>query len=558
MYRLENIKIYEDLTENEVLKRACEKYRLDLGKIIKYTIYKKSIDARNKDNIFYNYTIDVKYKGTINSKNIKNVEEEAFKLNIKVKRSSNIKPIIVGAGPAGLFCALILVQNGITPIIIEQGKKVEDRKKDVEFFLETGKLSKNSNIQFGEGGAGAFSDGKLTTGVNNPLGRIVLKEFTNFGAPKEIMYINKPHIGTDNLVKVISNMRNYLLQKGAEFLFEEKVVDIDIEGNKIKSVVTKKISVDKSKDDLVDNLKYKSEDSLNHELENNSDYELEKSFNYKKIDTDTVVFAIGHSARDTFEKLYSKGLNMEKKNFSVGVRIEHKQKDINKAQYGTKTKLNLPPAEYKLAYHGKDRSCYTFCMCPGGTVIASSSDDGEIVTNGMSNFLRDGENANSAVLVNVTPDDFKGESPLEGIYFQKELEEKAFVVGGKNFFAPIQRVEDFLNNEKSTKIGSISPTYKPGVTLSDLSEVLPNYVVNTLKEGIIDFDKKIKGFANPDAILTAVETRSSSPVRILRDESLMSNVRGIYPCGEGAGYAGGIMTSAIDGIKCAIKILENR
>ena len=255
--------------------------------------------------------------------------------------------------------------------------------------------------------------------------------------------------------------------------------------------------------------------------------------------------------------MYEKGLNLEKKNFSVGVRIEHKQSMINESQYGNKTKLKLPPAEYKLAYHGEDRSCYTFCMCPGGTVMASSSDEGEIVTNGMSKFARDGENANSAVLVSVTPDDFKGESPLEGIYFQRDLEMKAFKLGGNNFYAPIQRVGDFLNDRKTTELGEVKPTYKPGVTMTNLQEIMPDYVVKTMKEGLLDFDKKIKGFACDDAILTGVETRSSSPVKIVRDEKLMANnLVGIYPCGEGAGYAGGIMSAAVDGIRCAYKVIE--
>lgn len=520
MYRLENVRIYEDLSEEDVLKKACNKYKINIKDIKEFSIFKKSIDARNKENIHYNYTIDIEYSGNKTLKNVKEVQKEDFNLNIEIKRKSTKKPVIVGAGPAGLFCALILVQNGIKPIIIEQGKKVENRKKDVEDFFKTGILNKNSNVQFGEGGAGTFSDGKLTTGVNDPLCRKVLYEFVNFGAPKQIMYLNKPHIGTDNLIKLVSNMRNYIIDKGGEFLFENKVIDFNIENNKITSLI------------------------------------IQNESGTQTVETDTVVLAIGHSARDTFEKLYEKNIKMEKKNFSVGLRIEHKQEMINLSQYGTKTKLKLPPAEYKLVYHGKERSCYTFCMCPGGKVIASSSDNGEIVTNGMSLFLRDGENANSALLVEVTPNDFEGKSVLEGMYFQKELEQKAFILGGKNYFAPIQTVGDFLENKKTTKLGEVKPTYMPGITFSNLQEILPDYVNQTLKEGILDFDKKLKGFANNDAILTGVETRSSSPVRIVRDENLESNISGIYPCGEGAGYAGGITTSAIDGIKCAIKILQ--
>ena len=526
MLRLENIKIREDLSDEDVVREACKKYQISFSDVEHFSIFKKSIDARNKDDIFYNYTIDVKYTGK-GGKEIKKVTKESYQISINAKRKSEKRPVIVGAGPAGLFCALLLVQHGIRPIILEQGKKVEDRKKDVDEFLKTGKLNINSNVQFGEGGAGTFSDGKLTTGVNNPLCRRVLKEFVNFGAPKQIMYVNKPHIGTDNLINVISNMRNYIIENGGEFLFESKLVDFDVQDGKI----SKAKYIDLSKN-------------------NNS------SENIKEIETDSLILAIGHSARDTFEKVHEKGLNMEKKNFSVGVRIEHKQSMINESQYGTKTKLNLPPAEYKLAYHGENRSCYTFCMCPGGTVMASSSNFGEIVTNGMSKFARDGENANSAVLVSVTPEDFKGESVLEGIYFQKELEEKAFALGGSNYFAPIQKVGDFFENKKTEELGEVKPTYKPGVTFSNLQEILPDYVVNTLKEGLLDFDKKIKGFANKDAILTGVETRSSSPVRIVRDETGESNVKGIYPCGEGAGYAGGIMTAAMDGIKIAINILE--
>ena len=527
MLRFKEIKIREDISNEDTFNLICEKYKLDKSIIISWHIFKKSIDARDKNDIHYSYTIDVEiqvekeetvFKNIKNKKNIEIVEKQTTR-KIEVKRESKSKPVIVGAGPAGLFAALTLVQNGIKPILIEQGKKVEERKRDVDEFFETGKLNIKSNVQFGEGGAGTFSDGKLTTGINNPLCKKVIEEFVKFGAPEQISYTNKPHIGTDKLITVIKNMREEIINLGGEVLFEEKVIDFEIEKNNIKTVITDK----------------------------------------RKIETDTVILAIGHSARETFEKLYEKGINMEKKNFSVGVRIEHKQELINKSQYSDKTKLKLPPAEYKLAYHGKDnRSCYTFCMCPGGVVVASSSEEGTIVTNGMSKFARDGENANSAVLVNVTPEDFKGESPLEGIYFQKDLEEKAFVAGGKNYYAPAQRVEDFLKNKKSEFIGQVKPTYKPGVTLSNINDILPEFVSQTLKEGITYFDRKIKGFADKDAILTGVETRSSSPVRILRDENLIANVKGIYPCGEGAGYAGGIMSAAVDGIKCAIKILETK
>ena len=454
---------------------------------------------------------DRKYENKI--KNVQIVKkEEPFK--IIVNRKSSKRPVIIGAGPAGLFSALTLAQNGIKPIIIEQGKTVDERKKDVEEFQKTGKLNTLSNVQFGEGGAGTFSDGKLTSGIHNPLCKIVLKEFYNFGAPEQILYINKPHIGTDNLINIIQNMRNEIIKLGGEFLFNEKVTDFEFENSKVTAVICG-----------------------------------------KRIETDTVILAIGHSARSTFEKLYEKGVKMEKKNFSIGVRIEHKQSMINKSQYGEITKLKLPPAEYKMAYHGENRSCYTFCMCPGGTVIASSSEPETIVTNGMSVYARNGENANSAVLVNVTPNDFKGESPLEGMYFQKDLEQKAFKLGGSNYNAPIQRFEDFENNVKSTHIGEIKPTYKPGVTLSNLNEILPDFISKTLIEGIKYFDKSIKGFAHPDAILTGVETRSSSPVQITRNENKQSNIKGLYPCGEGAGYAGGIMSAAVDGIKCAIAVL---
>ena len=517
MLKLDNIKIRKDIDENKILEIACKKYNIKFKDVKKHYIFSKSIDARNKKDIFYVYSILVfldekyekKYKSLIYEE--KKIEE------VKLRRKSKLKPVIVGAGPAGLFAALTLCEYGIKPVIIEQGKKVEDRMKDVEDFVNNGKLNELSNVQFGEGGAGTFSDGKLTTGLHNVYCKSVLETFVRFGAPKEILYLNKPHIGTDNLVKIISNMREYIISKGGIFLFNEKVTDIILNDGMIQGVVCS-----------------------------------------KEIKTDTVILAIGHSARDTFSMLYNKGIKMDKKNFSVGVRIEHLQEDINKAQYGTETKLKLPPAEYKMAYHGKDRSCYTFCMCPGGVVMPSSSTNNTIVTNGMSKYARDGKNANSALLVEITPSDFKGESPLEGMYFQEELEKKAFIEGGKNYFAPIQTVGNFLKKENENKIGKVKPTYMPGTRLCDLKKILPEFVCDTLKEGILYFDKRLEGFADKEAILTAVETRSSSPVKILRDkDSLMSqSVKGLYPCGEGAGYAGGIMSAAIDGIKCARKAIE--
>ena len=517
MIRISDIKIRENLSDEEIFEYAIKTNKIKSQDIVKWKISKKSVDARDKNDVHFVYSIDIELKNEKKYKYrfapIKTSEFPQPQLN----RTSKYRPVIVGAGPAGLFAALTLVENGVCPIIIEQGQKVEDRKQTVEEFLSKGKLNPLSNVQFGEGGAGTFSDGKLTTAISNPYCKKVLEDFVRFGAPDEILYLSKPHLGTDKLIGIIKNMREYIISKGGEFLFNEKVTDIEVKSGKVKSVICN-----------------------------------------KKIKTDTVIFAIGHSSRETFKMLYRKGLSMQPKNFSVGVRIEHLQSEINKSQYGTKTKLNLPPAEYKLAYHDKNgRTCYSFCMCPGGEVIASSSERNTIVTNGMSNFLRDGKNANSALLVNVGPEDFKGKSPLAGIDFQKEIEKKAFELGGKNYFAPVQLVGDYLENKPSTKIGDIIPTYKPGYALTNISEIFPEFVNETLRNGIKYFDNKIEGFANPEAILTAPETRSSSPVHIYRGPTCVSNIKGIYPCGEGAGYAGGIMSAAVDGIKCAVNIIEN-
>lgn len=534
MIRIKDIKIRENLTEKQVFQKAIEKNKIKEEEVEEWYIYKKSIDARKKEDIYYNYTIDIELKDKKRKMKYEQVKKYEFP-KIKIKRESKYNPVIIGLGPAGLFAGLILIENGIKPIIIERGKKVEERIKDIEEFKKNRKFSITSNIQFGEGGAGTFSDGKLNTGNSNLYSRKVLEEFVKFGAPQEILYTSKPHIGTDNLIKIVKNMREYIISKGGQILFNEQVTDLEIENGKIKAVIYNKTST-------------------NFEKANNLSQKLEK-----RIEADSVILAIGHSARDTFKKLYEIGVEMKPKNFAVGVRIEHLQKDINKAQYGSKTKLKLPVADYKLVYHAKNgRTCYTFCMCPGGQVMASNSEENSIVTNGMSNFAREGENANSALLVNISTEDYFKKTPLDGMYFQEDLEKKAFKLGGENYNAPIQKVGDFLENKKTTKLGKIKPTYEPGTTMANLNEILPEFVAETLKEGIIELDKKLEGFADKDAILTGVETRSSSPVQITRNKETLNsiNVIGLYPCGEGAGYAGGIMTAAIDGINCAIKVLE--
>ena len=527
MIRINNIKVDKNISDEEVFNIIIKKYKMSKDEVNKWYISKKSIDARRKDNIHFSYSIDIDIKSEdkfLKDKNISKIKEVVFP-KIELNMNKSIKPIIVGAGPAGLFSALTFIQNGYKPIIIEQGETVEKRKKSVDTFVNNGILDTHSNVQFGEGGAGTFSDGKLTSGISSPYCKKVLKEFVNFGAPEQILYLTKPHIGTDNLINIIKNMREYIISNGGQFLFNTKFIDLEIVNNNISKIFV-----------------------LN--LNNN---------HVETIDTNILILAIGHSSRDTFRKIYEKGLLLEPKNFSVGVRIEHLQSEIDKAQYGTNTKLKLPPADYKLAYHSiSGRSCYTFCMCPGGVVMPSSSEKNTIVTNGMSYFARNGENANSAVLVNVMPSDFDSDNPLAGIDFQKKLEEKAFILGGSNYFAPVQRFEDFDNNIDSKFIGSVKPSYKPGYTLSNLNKIMPKFVSDTLKEGIKYFNTKLCGFSNPDSILTGMETRSSSPVKILRDENLTSNVNGIYPCGEGAGYAGGIMSAAVDGIKCAIAAIEKK
>lgn len=524
MIRINNIKMGIDEPFDNI-NRMVKKI-LKNAEFTNLKIVKKSTDARRKNDIKFIYSVDVEltklneedYVKKLNDKNVSLSEDKIYDFPFE---AVNIKsrPIVVGTGPAGLFCGLMLARHGYRPIILERGKSVEERKRDIEKFYNIAELNENSNVQFGEGGAGTFSDGKLTTGIKDIRIMTVLREFVNYGAPEEILYLAKPHIGTDNLQKVVANIRNSIISMGGEVKFENRVCGLLIENGEIKGV------------------------------------EVQKGNEKYSISSECVVLATGHSGRDTFEMLKKYGVAMAQKPFSVGVRIEHSQTDISKQLYG-KFYKKLPPADYKLSAHFPNgRSCYTFCMCPGGYVMGSASEKNTVVTNGMSNFLRNGQNANSAVLVGVNPSDFSTDDPLSGIEFQRQIERKAFEIGGGNYNAPVSLVGDFLNGKTSKNLGSVIPTYRPGVTLTDIGEVFPNFVTETLKMGIKEFDKKLKGFANPDAIITAAETRSSSPVRLLRNsETMQLNIKGLFSAGEGGGHAGGITSSAVDGIKCAEKV----
>ena len=521
LIKIDNVKVYSDLNIIELKELICKKYKIDINDISDFHISKKSIDARDKSKVHYVYSFNIFCKNE-NKYSRYIVNEEDIKEDIVLKRNSKFRPVIVGFGPAGMFCALELIKYGIKPIILEQGKKVEERIKDVEEYKKTAKVNELSNVQFGEGGAGTFSDGKLNTGTHSVYIKKVLETFTNFGAPEEILYLNKPHIGTDNLVKIVKNIREYIISNGGDILFNSKFTDFEVDGGKVVSAIYN---------------------------------------GTEKIETDTIILAMGHSSRDLFNLLKVKNIKMERKNFSVGVRIEHPQTLINESQYGDKTDLKLPPADYKLVYHGENnRSCYSFCMCPGGEVIASSSEKESIVTNGMSNFSRNGKNANSALLVNVTPDDFNGSDVLAGVEFQRKLEKEAYILGGSNGCAPAERVGDFLNSSGKADNNKVIPTYKPGVKFTDLNLLFPDYITQTLKEALKYFGKKIKGFDMNEAVLTAVETRSSSPVKVIRDENtfMSVSVKGLYLSGEGPGYAGGITSSAVDGIKVAHSIILNK
>lgn len=523
MIKLDEISLAIGFNNQEIIEKCAKKLKISSKNIKDFEIIKLSLDARRKNNIKYIASIGLELD-SINSEKFKNFE---FELNrnglIYNQKTIDKSPIVVGFGPSGMFSGLALARMGLKPIILEQGKPVEERIKDVEMFWKDGKLNKYSNVQFGEGGAGTFSDGKLNSNTNNSYTRKVINELYNMGAPKEILYLSKPHIGSDNLQAIVRNIREEIIKLGGKVLFSCKMTEIFVKNDKLTNINVKNLKTDE-------------------------EFTLE---------TNHLLLCPGHSARDSFKMLYEKNIDIKQKPFAMGVRIEHPQKLINISQYGKGYDSRLPNADYKLVVHlPNNRNVFTFCMCPGGQVVASSSDDGEIVTNGMSLFARDGKFANSALLVNVTPDDFGSSHPLAGIDFQAKYEKLAFKLGGENFTAPAQSVGRFLNKQ-NCDIKSCISTYQPQIKICDISKCLPNFVTESLKQALPLLDKKLNGFASDQAMLIAIESRSSCPITIVRDSSYQSNIKGIYPVGEGAGYAGGIITSAQDGVKVSESIYEN-
>ena len=523
MIKLSNLTLPLDYTDDTIKTAAAKRFSCRPDEIKAIKLLKLSLDARKKSQIHYVAAIAAEVPNEQSLLKTGKYERYTPFSPITIPTAHLPKrPVIAGFGPAGIFAALTLARAGANPIVLERGQDADTRRKKTDIFLSGGELDEECNIQFGEGGAGAFSDGKLTTGVNSPLIIQILHDFVKHGAPPEILYQSKPHIGTDRLLPTVKSLREEIKSLGGEIIFGAKLTDVTTKGNRLTSIT------------------------------------YEKQAQAFQIETDDLILAVGHSARDTFRLLFNKGIELTPKPFSIGMRIEHLQSDLNRSMYGENAPFHLlPPADYRLAVHlPNGRGVYTFCMCPGGSVVASSSEKETIVTNGMSCHARDGKNANSAVLVGITPADFPDNTPLGGFALQQKLEHAAYALTG-TYQAPYITAGKLLNQTAETAYGKVIPTYRPGVFYCDPHEYLPDYAVSSIKQALPLFAKKISCFADPEAVLTGPETRSSSPVRLTRDDTLQSvSLKGLYPCGEGAGYAGGIMSAAVDGIKCAMAILE--
>jgi uncharacterized FAD-dependent dehydrogenase len=530
MLRITELKLPLNHVESALPAAIVERLGIAPSDLLDYAVHKRSYDARKKTSIVLIYAVDV----NVANEDVVLARHKAdphvgptpdmgyhFVADASMVRAGLARPVVIGMGPCGLFVALILAQMGMRPIVLERGKVVRERTVDTFGFWRKRKLNTESNVQFGEGGAGTFSDGKLYTQIKDPkhYSRKVLTEFVEAGAPEEILYVSKPHIGTFRLVKMVEHLRQKIIDLGGEIRFETRVTDIVVEGEgKARQVRGVVLSTGET------------------------------------LPTRHLVAAVGHSARDTFEMLYERGVYVEAKPFSIGFRVEHPQSLIDVCRFGPSAGNEiLGAADYKIVHHASNgRSVYSFCMCPGGTVVAASSEEGRVVTNGMSQYSRNERNANSAIVVGITPSDYPGH-PLAGIAFQRELESRAFVLGGSNYDAPGQLMGDFVRGVPSKEFGSVIPSFKPAVHLTDLATSLPEYAISAMREAFVAFDKQIKGYFKEDAVLTGVETRTSSPIRIKRDDDTLQslNTRGLFPAGEGAGYAGGIMSAAIDGIKVA-------